>query len=212
MATIAQYLTTLDTWRDQLAANLTTMGVTASASEKLNTLVPKVLQIPQTGTSGGKVTLFDSSHRDSIYLQHNGIVYSLADFVALYPDFCSSDNAYALDYTTSIFGWDYSVYTCSTTPVAITADSQIAMRFLANSTETGTMRLVQSDSGTAEDILAKAQTEGNYIDLPLQWIYSEDYVTTLTPCDGVTAGTYYLVWVGRSNNSRPLIQSIAVIS
>ena len=42
---IANYLTALDAQRDQLARNLTTMGVQASESEKLNTLVPKVLQI-----------------------------------------------------------------------------------------------------------------------------------------------------------------------
>ena len=45
---IANYLTALDAQRDQLARNLVTMGVQASESEKLNTLVPKVLQIPQT--------------------------------------------------------------------------------------------------------------------------------------------------------------------
>ena len=49
------------------------------------------------------------------------------------------------------------------------------------------------------------------MDLPLQWLYSADYITTLTPCEGVTAGTYYLVWVGRSNNSHPLIQSISLL-
>ena len=43
---IANYLTALDAQRDQLARNLVTMGVQASESEKLNTLVPKVLQIP----------------------------------------------------------------------------------------------------------------------------------------------------------------------
>ena len=41
---IANYLTALDAQRDQLAHNLMTMGVQASESEKLNTLVPKVLQ------------------------------------------------------------------------------------------------------------------------------------------------------------------------
>ena len=40
---IANYLAALDAQRDQLARNLTAMGVQASESEKLNTLVPKVL-------------------------------------------------------------------------------------------------------------------------------------------------------------------------
>ena len=48
MATIAQQLTELVNQKNALAANLSTKGVTASSSETLNTLVPKVLDI-QTG-------------------------------------------------------------------------------------------------------------------------------------------------------------------
>lgn len=48
MAAIAQQLTELVNQKNALAANLTTKGVTASSSETLNTLVPKVLDI-QTG-------------------------------------------------------------------------------------------------------------------------------------------------------------------
>ena len=210
MATIAQYLTALDKWRDKLAANLTAKGVAASAAEKLNTLVPKVLDI-SGGTPAAKTVAFDADHKDNIYLLYNSTVYSLADFVAQHAAFCAEKNAYALNYGTDVFGWDYSCYTCSTVPLQVTSATQIAMRFLAGSTEAGVLRLVQSDSGTAADILQKAQTEGSYIDLPLQWLYSTDYITTLTPCEGVTAGKYYLVWVGRSNNSHPLIQSITAI-
>lgn len=210
MATIAQYLTELDKWRDKLAANLTAKGVSASATEKLNTLVPKVLDI-SGGTPAAKTVAFDADHKDSIYLLYNSTVYSLADFVALHPTFCSEKNSYSLNYGTDVFGWDYSCYTCSTVPLQVTSATQIAMRFAASSNESGIMRLVQSDSGTAADILQKAQTEGSYIDLSLQWLYSTDYITTLTPCEGVTAGKYYLVWVGRSNNTKPLIHSITAI-
>ena len=55
---IGNYLTALDEQRDQLARNLLTMGVQASETEKLNTLVPKVLQIPQTKPD---ITLFKAS-------------------------------------------------------------------------------------------------------------------------------------------------------
>lgn len=51
MATIAQQLTELVNQKNALAANLTTKGVTASSSETLNTLVPKVLDIQTGGTS-----------------------------------------------------------------------------------------------------------------------------------------------------------------
>ena len=208
--TITEQLTKLNQLRQQLAANLTTKGVTATTAEKFNTLVPKVLEI-SGGESPTTTVLYDATHRDKVSLLYNGTIYSVADFTALHADFCSAKNNYALNYGTTVFGWDYSCYTCCTLPISVTASTQIAIRFLAGSTEVGILRLVQSDTGTAADILAKAQTEGSYTDLPLQWLYSADYITTLTPCEGVTAGTYYLVWVGRSNNSHPLIQSISLL-
>ena len=210
MATIAEQLAKLNSLKTQLAANLTTKGVSATATEKFNTLVPKVLEI-SSGETPTSTVLYDATHRDKVSLLYNGTIYSVADFTAIYADFCSEKNNYALNYGTSIFGWDYSCYTCCTLPISVTASTQIAIRFLAGSTEVGILRLVQSDTGTAADILTKAQTEGSYIDLPLQWLQNTEYVTTLTPCEGVTAGTYYLVWVGRSNNSHPLIQSITIL-
>lgn len=47
MSKIAEYLQALDNLRDQLADNLSKMGVTASQDETLQTLVPKVLGIQQ---------------------------------------------------------------------------------------------------------------------------------------------------------------------
>ena len=209
MATIAQCIAEINHQRDLLAGHLVVRGIIATADEKLNLLVHKVSLLPSGSTE--KTVVFDADHRKNVSLLYNGTLYSLEDFVAQYPDFCSSKNEYALNYSTSIFGWDYSCFTCSTVPLTLSAATQIAVRFLASSTETGIMRLVQSDSGTAEDILSKAQTEGSYIDLSLQWLYRTDYITTLTPCEGVTTGTYYLAWVGRSNNSHPLIRSITAI-
>lgn len=190
MATIAQYIAEINHQRDLLAGHLVVRGIIATADEKLNLLVHKVSLLPSGSTE--KTVVFDADHRKNVSLLYNGTLYSLEDFVSQYPDFCSSKNEYALNYSTSIFGWDYSCFTCSTVPLTLSAATQIAVRFLASSTETGIMRLVQSDSGTAEDILSKAQTEGSYIDLSLQWLYSTDYITTLTPCEGVTTGTYYL--------------------
>ncbi|MCM1226029.1 MAG: hypothetical protein NC320_01215 [Clostridium sp.] len=211
MANISQYLKELDRQRDCLAANLTAMGVPANASEKLNTLVPKVLDISQSGgIVPSKTVLFDAEKRNDIYLQFKNTLYSIDEFTALYPDFCSADNEYALNYTTSAFGWDSQVFTCCTRQISIKSSMQIAVRFLSGSTETGVMRLAQSGSNSPIDIINAAQTDGSYIELPFQWIYSTDYVTTLTPCENASVGDYYLVWVGRSNNSHPLVKSIEI--
>ena len=208
--TITEQLTKLNQLRQQLAKNLNAKGVTATATEKFNALVPKVLEI-SSGETPTTTVLYDATHRDKVSLLYNDTIYSVADFTALHADFCSAKNNYALNYGTTVFGWDLQVYTCCTLPISVTASTQIAIRFLSGSTEVGILRLVQSDTGTAADILAKAQTEGSYMDLSLQWLQNTEYVTTLTPCEGVTAGTYYLVWVGRSNNSHPLIQSITIL-
>lgn len=50
---IATELGKLNTQRNNLAANLTTKGVTASSSETLAQLVPKVLDITSGGGGGG---------------------------------------------------------------------------------------------------------------------------------------------------------------
>ena len=87
---IANYLTALDQQRDQLARNLTAMGVSASETEKLNTLVPKVLQIPQTKQD---ITLFKASidalhdYGEKVYTFYNDGYRSLAGFTENYPHF-----------------------------------------------------------------------------------------------------------------------------
>ena len=214
MVAIADYLLELDKQRDKLAENLNTMGVIASNTEKFNTLVPKVLQIPQEGGEGKskKIVLFNAETRDSVYLKHNDNVYSVDEFTAIQPDFCSEENNFSLNYDSSIFGWDNSMYSCSTISIDVNSETMIAIKFISNSNEDGILRLVKSETNTAEDILTNAQTEGKYIDLPFQWVYTSSYIITITECTIVEPGKYYLVWVGRSNNIKPIIQSIMIIN
>ena len=51
---IADYLRKLVELKNQLVANLKSMGVTADESEKLNTLVPKVLECKTEQSIVGK--------------------------------------------------------------------------------------------------------------------------------------------------------------
>lgn len=213
MATISQYLAELDNQRNQLAANLVTMGVSASEDEKLNTLVPKVLQIPSSPSSSQ--TMYDADdyieYYSTVFIQYQSVIYSLIEFIQKYPAFCSETSGYALTYTYDIFGWDSSVYSCSTTPLTISSNSKISIKYKASSGESGILRLVQSDTGEPSDIITKAQTDGSYIDLSFAWLYTSAYVENLISCSDVPAGTYYIVWVGRTNNISPSIYSIMVI-
>ena len=99
MATIAEYLSALDAWRDQLAANLTAMGVAADRTEKLNTLVPKVLEIPQTGLSKDGIAVF-SRTVDKIDAQAFICAYCLTEVYI--PDNITQIGNYAFQYCDTI--------------------------------------------------------------------------------------------------------------
>ena len=65
MATIAEQLAKLNSLKTQLAKNLNAKGVTAIATEKFNTLVPKVLEI-SSGETPTTTVLYDATHRAGI--------------------------------------------------------------------------------------------------------------------------------------------------
>ena len=139
---IANYLTALDAQRDQLARNLVTMGVQASESEKLNTLVPKVLQIP---SGKPEVTLFHNgndaltTYGESIYTFYIDGYRSIAGFADVYLHFCCAENAYSLYYNQPDFNWGAVIYTMCITPVRITPASRILLTYKSGTTDAGEM-------------------------------------------------------------------------
>jgi hypothetical protein len=102
VATIADYLSELNTQKNQLAANLKKMGVTANSNEKLNTLVPKILDIPQDGSGGLEkdgVAIFSRSV-DKI---DNSAFYCAYCLTEVYiPDNITSIGNYAFQYCDTI--------------------------------------------------------------------------------------------------------------
>lgn len=217
---IANYLTALDAQREQLARNLTAMGVSASESEKLNTLVPKVLQIPQTKQD---ITLFRASintlqdYGEKIYTFYNDGYRSLNGFSESYPNFCSEENDYALFYNQADFNWGAVIYTMCTESVRITPTKSLLISYRSGASDAGEMWLIPKSSQamqpseTARFIYEEIQ-KGNAITVPFNWLQSADnYTSVLLPCEGIASGDYYLAWKAVTDNTHPYIRNIKVL-
>ena len=217
---IANYLTALDAQRDQLARNLVTMGVQASESEKMNTLVPKVLQIP---TSQPETTLFHSgsdalqTYGELLYTYYVDGYRSLSGFADIYPNFCCAENDYAIYYNQPDFNWGATIYTMCITPVRITPAKKILLCYNSGSTDIGEMWLGRkaatelSPAETARYIHEKV-SGGEAISIPFGWLGSVgNFITVLHDCGSVSADEYYLAWKAVTDNTSPMIRTVKVL-
>ena len=208
---IANYLTALDAQRDQLARNLVTMGVQASESEKLNTLVPKVLQIP---TSRPETTLFHSgsdalqTYGELVYTYYVDGYRSIAGFADVYPHFCCAENAYALSYNQPDFNWGAVIYTMCVEPVHISSNRKIMLSYKSGATDIGEMWLVpksnqqMSEAQTARHIYEAIQNN-TAISIPFGWLGTVgNYINVLHECSGISDGEYYLSLIHISEPTR----------
>ena len=175
---IGNYLTALDEQRDQLARNLVTMGVQASETEKLNTLVPKVLQIPQTKPD---VTLFRASidtlhdYGEKIYTFYNDGYRSLSGFTESYLHFCCEENGYAIYYNQPDFNWGQTIYTMCVEPVHISPSNKIIMSYKSGATDIGEMWLVPKNNDTLSPAdtaryIYEAIQNNQAVSVPFGWL------------------------------------------
>ncbi len=82
MADISQYLAALIAQKNQLAENLAAMGVDAQQSEKLNTLVPKVLNIKQ-----GSDFAVEGYYKDGYFYEDENFTREIEpDYTKIYTD------------------------------------------------------------------------------------------------------------------------------
>lgn len=120
-----------------------------------------------------------------------------------------------LNYSFDVLGWDTSLLTASGTAVKITPNSKIIMEYLSGANENATFYFVAA-SGRSEtipivDYVFNKIKAGDCIEISFEWLYSADFINTLISCKGIPNGEYYLAWIGRSNNSHPVVKRIQVL-
>ena len=217
---VGNYLTALDEQRDALARNLVTMGVQASESEKLNPLVPKVLQIPQAKQD---ITLFRASidalhdYGEKVYTFYNDGYRSLAGFTESYEHFCCEENGYAIYYNQPDFNWGAVIYTMCVESVHISSNRKIMMSYKSSATDIGELWLVpksneqMSEADTARYIY-EAILNQSAISIPFGWLGTVgNYINVLHECNGINDGEYYLAWKAVTDNTSPMIRSVKIV-
>lgn len=172
-------------------------------------------------TSGRNYTVLFQSGQDAIstYAPNlsmilDGGYQTMTDFLAAYPQFCSAANDFVLSYSQECFNWDKSVLTVCTKPLSLTKNAEIVMSYQSGSSEAGSLYLVQKPQKIDIPIGVYVNTEidaNRAVSLDFQWLQSDNFITTITECTGISDGEYYLAWVGRSNNSHPKIRFLKVL-
>ena len=144
----------------------------------------------------------------------NGGFRTLTNMRSQFPNFCAETNDYALFYDQEDFNWDAQVLTCVEQRIKLTSDSKIQFCYNSGATEDGMLYLIDPPGGKIDvpiTLYARSEIEyGRAIQLDFQWLQTQKFITTETDCTGIQPGEYYLCWVGRSNNTHPIIRSVKV--
>ena len=155
-----------------------------------------------------------STYASNLSMILDGGYQTMTDFLAAYPQFCSAANDFVLSYSQECFNWDKSVLTVCAKPLSLTKNAEIVMSYQSGSSEAGSLYLVQKPQKIDIPIGVYVNTEidaNRAVSLDFQWLQSDNFITTITECTGISDGEYYLAWVGRSNNSHPKIRFLKVL-
>ena len=172
-------------------------------------------------TSGRNYTVLFQSGQDAVstYASNLSMILddsyqTMTDFLTAYPQFCSAANDFVLSYSQTCFNWDKSVLTVCAKPLSLTKNAEIVMSYQSGSSEAGSLYLVQKPQKIDIPIGVYVNTEidaNRAVSLDFQWLQSDNFITTITECTGISDGEYYLAWVGRSNNSHSKIRFLKVL-
>jgi len=155
-----------------------------------------------------------STYASNLSMILDGRYQTMVDFLTAYPQFCSAANDFVLSYSQECFNWDKSVLTVCTKSLSLTKNAEIVVSYQSGSSEAGRLYLVQKPQKIDIPIGVYVNTEidaNRAVSLDFQWLQSDNFITTITECTGISDGEYYLAWVGRSNNSHSKIRFLKVL-
>ena len=190
--------------------DISTMKETISALQaEIENLDGKV----QTVFTCGADTL--ERYAETVYTFYNDGYRNLPGFAQSYPNFCSAENEYSLNFNITDFGWAGVVYTMFLKPVKIESTSKIMLTYQSGATDIGEIYLVQKISGRSYSELASIIHDkivnGTAIKLNFQWLQSNDFISVLADCGDLDMRDYYLAIKGVSDNTHPILKSIKVL-
>ncbi len=168
------------------------------------------------------VTLFSASsgvfeqYDNSLVFMVNNGTYPFMRFVEQYPDFCSENTDFSLNYSSSVFNWGVTVLCASCSLVNISPNSKVLLEYLAGANSNSELCFVSPDGRSENtqiaDFIFEKIKNNDCRKISFEWLYSVNYITTLISCSGIPAGEYYLAWTGVSDNTHPLIKKIQVLN
>lgn len=193
-----------------------------ATTEYVDKRLSEILVILENLPTASTVTLFSygndvpEKYGSTIFTIYQNGIQDLSSYIRNHKLFCSAESGYALSYNQTDFGWDGQVYTASTTPITVSSGTAIAMTAQSGVTEKGAMYLIptagKSDFDTVQNYIYTSVAGGNCVELPFYWLYCDTFITGLTACDTAAVGEYYLCWVGRSNNTHPIVREVKVMN
>lgn len=167
------------------------------------------------------VTLFSASsgvfeqYDNSLVFMVNNGTYPFMRFVEQYPDFCSENTDFSLNYSSSVFNWGVTVLCASCSLVNISPNSKVLLEYLAGANSNSELCFVSPDGRSENtqiaDFIFEKIKNNDCRKISFEWLYSVNYITTLISCSGIPAGEYYVAWIGVSDNTHPKIKSIKIM-
>ncbi len=158
--------------------------------------------------------VFEQYDNSLVFMVNNG-TYPFMRFVEQYPDFCSENTDFSLNYSSSVFNWGMTIQSAFCNLVKITPNSKMLLEYLAGANSNSELCFVSPDGRSENtpiaDFIFEKIKNNDCRKISFEWLYSVNYITTLISCSGIPVDEYYVAWIGVSDNTHPKIKSIKIM-